>query len=108
MTFALTNAILPYASKIADMGVPKVFKEDKVILSGLNIYKGEDERLLDQMTVQEARRYFDEGHFHPGSMGSKVETTIEFTSETGNPTVITLPETMMNVLERKTGTWIVV
>jgi alanine dehydrogenase len=39
-TFALTNATLPYAVKIADLGVPQALKEDKVILSGLNVYSG--------------------------------------------------------------------
>ncbi len=39
-TFALTNATLPYAIKIANIGAPKVFQEDPFILSGLNVYKG--------------------------------------------------------------------
>lgn len=39
-TFALTNATFPYAMKIANMGVVKAFKEDPVLLSGLNLYKG--------------------------------------------------------------------
>ncbi len=69
-------------------------------------YKKPDERLLDRMTVPEARRYLGEGHFAPGSMGPKIEAAIEFTSVTGNPTVITLPERMMDALARKTGTWI--
>ena len=38
-TLALTNLILPYIKKIADYGTD-VFKKDKEILSGLNIYKG--------------------------------------------------------------------
>jgi alanine dehydrogenase len=39
-TFALTNATLPYAMKIVNSGVPKVFGEDPVIFSGLNVYQG--------------------------------------------------------------------
>ena len=40
-TFALCNATLPYAVKLANIGVPEVFKKDKVLLSGLNVYKGQ-------------------------------------------------------------------
>jgi len=39
-TFALTNVTFPYAMKIANQGVTKVLKEDPVLLSGLNLYKG--------------------------------------------------------------------
>jgi alanine dehydrogenase len=39
-TFALTNATLPYAMKIATKGVPTAFREDPVILSGLNVHCG--------------------------------------------------------------------
>lgn len=39
-TFALTNATLPYAMTIAKIGAPKVFQEDPVVLSGLNVYEG--------------------------------------------------------------------
>jgi len=70
-------------------------------------YKKENEQLLDRMTVDEAKRYFKEGHFHPGSMGPKIEAAIEFCTATGNPTIITLPEKMIDALNKKTGTWIV-
>jgi len=39
-TFALTNVTFPYAMKIANQGIPKAFKEDPVLLSGLNVYRG--------------------------------------------------------------------
>ncbi len=39
-TFALTNVTFPYAMKIANQGVTKVLKENSVLLSGLNLYKG--------------------------------------------------------------------
>jgi carbamate kinase len=65
------------------------------------------ERFLDRITVAEARRYLAEGNFAPGSMAPKIEAAIEFTTATGNPTVITLPDTLMDALAKKTGTWIV-
>ena len=39
-TFALTNATFPYLLKIANLGAPKVFEQDSILLSGLNLYKG--------------------------------------------------------------------
>ena len=39
-TLALNNAILPFLSKLADDGYEKALKEDKNLLAGLNIYKG--------------------------------------------------------------------
>jgi alanine dehydrogenase len=39
-TFALTNATLPYARKLAALGFPDALKKDSVLKSGLNIAKG--------------------------------------------------------------------
>ncbi len=39
-TFALTNATLPYASRIANMGAEAAMKADPALLKGLNVYKG--------------------------------------------------------------------
>ena len=39
-TFALTNATLPYALKIAAKGAEAAMKEDPALLKGLNTYKG--------------------------------------------------------------------
>jgi carbamate kinase len=70
-------------------------------------YKKPGERFVDRMTIAEARQYAQQGHFAPGSMGPKIEAAVEYTSATGKPTIITLPETMINAMEKKTGTWIV-
>jgi len=70
-------------------------------------FKKPDERPLDRITVAQARQYLAEGHFAPGSMMPKIEAAIEFTAATGKPAMITLPETMMQGLAGKTGTWIV-
>ncbi len=39
-TFALTNSTLPYAVKIADLGVEKAMRKDQSLRSGLNAYMG--------------------------------------------------------------------
>jgi carbamate kinase len=40
-------------------------------------------------------------------MAPKIQAAIEFTEATGRPTLITLPETMMEALAGKTGTWVI-
>ena len=39
-TFALTNATLPYALKIADQGWKKAAQSDRALLKGLNVIQG--------------------------------------------------------------------
>ena len=39
-TFALTNATLPYALKIAKLGAEAAMKADPALMKGLNVYKG--------------------------------------------------------------------
>lgn len=39
-TMALTNATMPYALKIANLGVEKAMQEDEALRKGLNVYKG--------------------------------------------------------------------
>ncbi len=51
-TFALTNATLPYALKIADMGVDQALKQDSALARGLNVYRGE----IRHPAVEEAYR----------------------------------------------------
>jgi carbamate kinase len=70
-------------------------------------FKKPGEKFFDRMTVAEARKYYDAGEFPPGSMGPKILAAIEFVEETGKDVIITLPETMMEALKQKTGTWIV-
>jgi len=71
-------------------------------------YGKPDERDIDRMTVSEAKKYFEEGHFLPGSMGPKVKACIRFIEEAGGKAaIITHLEKALDALEGKTGTWIV-
>lgn len=65
------------------------------------------ERYLDRMTVEEAKKYYEEGEFPSGSMGPKILAAIEFVEETGNEVIITSPEKIIAAIDRKAGTWIV-
>ena len=65
-----------------------------------------NQRWLDHMTVEEARRYMAEGHFAPGSMQPKIEAVIRYLEQTGGRALITSPENIVRALNGETGTWI--
>lgn len=66
-----------------------------------------DEKKLDRMTIAEAKKYIEEGHFKPGSMLPKIKATIGFLEKGGKEALITDPKHLEDALEGKTGTRIV-
>jgi carbamate kinase len=67
-----------------------------------------DQKWLEKMTLSEAKKLYAEGHFLSGSMGPKIEAIIAFLE--ANPhgkALVTKPETIIDALDGKTGTWIV-
>ncbi len=66
-----------------------------------------NQKWLDRMTVEEAKRYIAEGHFAPGSMLPKVEACIRFLEAGGKEAIITNPENITRALRGETGTRIV-
>ncbi|MCJ7560357.1 carbamate kinase [Candidatus Bathyarchaeota archaeon] len=66
-----------------------------------------NERALDKMTLAEAKRYYKEGHFPPGSMGPKIQAVINYLQNGGKKALITNPNNIERALLGKTGTWIV-
>jgi carbamate kinase len=62
---------------------------------------------LDKMTAEEARAYYKEGHFKPGSMGPKIEAVLSFLEAyPQGKALITDPAHIADALDGKTGTWI--
>jgi carbamate kinase len=59
---------------------------------------------IDKMTVEEAKKYYEEGHFPPGSMGPKIQACIRFIEWGGEMAIITSLEKAAEALEGKTGT----
>ncbi len=70
-------------------------------------FKKPNQRFLDVMTLEEARRYYEEGHFPPGNMGPKVKAAMRFVERTGNIAIITSLDKVVEALEGKTGTRII-
>ena len=66
-----------------------------------------DQRWLDRLTPEEARRYMDEGQFAPGSMLPKVQAAVAFAeSRPGRKALITLLEKAGAGVAGETGTTI--
>lgn len=66
-----------------------------------------DQKWLDSLTPEEARRYMDEGQFAPGSMLPKVQAAVKFAeSRPGRKALITLLEKAGAGVAGETGTTI--
>jgi carbamate kinase len=65
------------------------------------------QRFVDRITVAEARKYLSEGQFPAGSMGPKIEASIQFVQASGQQVLITDVEHLRDALEGKDGTVIV-
>ena len=64
-----------------------------------------DQKGLDTLTPDEARKYIDEKQFAPGSMLPKVQAAMSFAeSKPGRVALITLLEKAAEGIEGKTGT----
>jgi carbamate kinase len=66
-----------------------------------------EQKPIGVATLSEARAYLEQGHFGSGSMGPKVEASIEFVEATGGTAVITDPAHLASALDEGTGTRIV-
>jgi carbamate kinase len=62
---------------------------------------------LDEMTLIEARKYLQEGHFGKGSMGPKVAAIIRFLEQGGKEALVTDPDNIEKALKGETGTRII-
>ena len=64
-----------------------------------------DQKDLSRMSLAEASRYVEEGHFAPGSMLPKVQAAMKFVrSDPGKKAVITSLDKALDALAGKTGT----
>jgi carbamate kinase len=66
-----------------------------------------DQKDIDRMTLDEAKKYIEEGHFKPGSMLPKIQAIVSFLENGGKEALVTCPEKLEEALDGKTGTRIV-
>jgi carbamate kinase len=70
-------------------------------------YGKPDQEFLRTITIEEATRYLEEGHFPPGSMQPKIQAAIEFLRGGGKRAMITSIEAIEAVVQGKAGTEII-
>ncbi len=70
-------------------------------------FKKPNQKFLDVVTLAEAKKYYEEGHFPPGNMGPKVMAAMRFVEHTGKEAIITSLDKVIDALNGKTGTRIV-
>jgi len=70
-------------------------------------FKKPDQKDLDVITMSEADRYLNEGHFPYGSMGPKMKSAIMFLRNGGKRVIITAIDKLMDAIEGKDGTSII-
>ncbi|MCE2489499.1 MAG: carbamate kinase [Anaerolineae bacterium] len=63
-----------------------------------------DQRDLDVLSVAEAERYREEGHFAPGSMLPKIDACLDFVRNGGPEAIVTNPPNLTRALRGETGT----
>jgi carbamate kinase len=66
-----------------------------------------DQYELDSVTLGEIKKYYDEGHFLPGSMGPKIDAAIQFLEQGGRRVIVGPLERALEALNGETGTQIV-
>ncbi|MEA2380803.1 MAG: carbamate kinase [Solirubrobacteraceae bacterium] len=66
-----------------------------------------DERALDVVGVDEARRHLADGQFPAGSMGPKIEAALGFLEAGGDEVLICGPDRLADALDGATGTRVV-
>ena len=78
-------------------GVEKVFLD----------YGTSNQSPLDTITIKDAERYMVEGHFPSGSMGPKIQASINFLKGGGESVFITSIDKVKESIAGKTGTRII-
>jgi carbamate kinase len=92
------SAVLAHEIRADDLVI--LTSEDHVTLN----YGKPNQTPLEEITVKEAEKYLEEGHFPPGSMGPKVEAAVEFLKKGGKHVVITSAEKLAPACRYETGT----
>ena len=70
-------------------------------------YNTPKQKALDTISLKELKKYYEEGHFPPGSMGPKILAAIRFLEFGGKKVIISNIEKGWEALKGETGTLIV-
>ncbi|MCK4364708.1 MAG: carbamate kinase [Thermoplasmatales archaeon] len=75
---------------------------EKVFLN----YNTPEQKALDNVSLKDLKKYYDAGHFPPGSMGPKILAAIRFIESGGKKVIISDVEKGWDAFQGKTGTHI--
>ena len=103
---AVIDKDLASAKLAQEVGVDIFLIATDVQGAALN-YGQPDQQFLRTITITEAARYMQEGHFPPGSMLPKIQAAIEFLNEGGKRAVITSIDAIESAVQGVAGTEII-
>jgi carbamate kinase len=86
-----------------DIGAERIINLTQVDGVYLNFGR-EDQEGLREASLEEIRKYHEQGHFPAGSMGPKIEAAVEFLEAGGKEVLITSPELLGEAVEGRAGT----
>lgn len=69
-------------------------------------YNTPNQKWIDKMSLEEAKRYLTEGHFKEGSMKPKIEASIRFLENGGGKSIIGSLFSASSAVKGKSGTTI--
>ncbi len=106
-TFELVDAVID-KDRTASLIAKEVGASHFFLLTGvphvlINFGK-KNEEIVYKMSVKEAKRFLSEGQFPAGSMGPKIEASIDFVEATSNEAIITNSENILKALKGEEGT----
>ncbi|UCF49389.1 MAG: carbamate kinase [Thermoplasmatales archaeon] len=67
-------------------------------------YNTEEEKALDEVSLNDLKKYYEEGHFATGSMGPKILASIRFLESGGKKVIISDVDKAWNAFIGETGT----
>lgn len=67
-------------------------------------YKKPDQKSLEKVTLDEMKKFYEEGHFKEGSMGPKVKAVMKFVENKNRPAIITSLDNALKAVEESFGT----
>jgi len=71
-------------------------------------YGKKNQEFLRSLTTRQATRFLAQGHFPPGSMGPKIEASVQFVRKTGKRAVIASIEDIESAVKGGSGTEILI
>jgi len=69
-------------------------------------YNTPDQKWIDTMSLEEAKKYLADGHFKEGSMGPKIEASIRFLENGGERSIIASLFSASSAVKGESGTTI--